>query len=166
MQSITSVPLRIFEPSTVHVWCLTFEFENGISSASLLCFMSWQNVLSNTTFVSFIPFFVFGHFWRRSYKNTKILCNPCLHFARQDGQDRKENHATKVTKIPKNKRRKYGMNETNITEHFFWNTTGQENQFWVVSKISYCKAQAMKVTSSIIFVVCYAVVFLLDATTN
>ena len=25
---------------------------------------------------------------------------------------RKENHATKVTKIPKTKRRKYGMNET------------------------------------------------------
>ena len=39
----------------------------------------------------------------------------CLHFARQDGQDRKkwkENHATKVTKIPKTKRRKYGMKET------------------------------------------------------
>ena len=37
-------------------------------------------------------------------KNTKILCNLCLHFARQDGQERKkrkENHATKVTKIPK-----------------------------------------------------------------
>jgi hypothetical protein len=32
----------------------------------------------------------------------------------QDGQDekRKNNHATKVTKIPKTKRRKYGMNET------------------------------------------------------
>ena len=111
-------------------------------------------------------FLAFGHFWRQSYKNTKLLHNLYLHFARQDGQDIKENHATKVTKIPKNKRRKYGMNETNITEHFFWNTTGQENQFWVVSKISYCKAQAMKVTSSIIFVVCYAVVFLLDATTN
>ena len=48
----------------------------------------------------FIPFFVFGHFGRWSYKNTKILCNLCLHFARQDGQDRKktkENHTTKVT---------------------------------------------------------------------
>ena len=45
----------------------------------------------------------------------KILRNLCLHFARQDGQDRKkwkENHETKVTKIPKTKRRKYGMNET------------------------------------------------------
>ena len=43
----------------------------------------------------------------------KILHNLCLHFARQDGQDgkkRKENHTTKVTKIPKNE--KYGMNET------------------------------------------------------
>jgi hypothetical protein len=54
-------------------------------------------------------FLVFGHFWRRSYKNTKILRNLCLHFARQDGQDkknRKENQATKVTKIkrkPKDK---------------------------------------------------------------
>ena len=40
-------------------------------------------------------------------KVTKILCNLCLHFARQDGQGgrkRKENHATKVTKIPKTKR--------------------------------------------------------------
>ena len=58
-------------------------------------------------------FLVFGHFWRQSYENTKILCNLCLHFARQDGQDgkkRKENHANKVNKIPKTKRQKYGMN--------------------------------------------------------
>ena len=58
---------------------------------------------------------VFGHFWQRSYENTKLLRNLCLHFARQDGQDGKkyeENHTTKVTKIPKTKRRKYGMNET------------------------------------------------------
>ena len=60
-------------------------------------------------------FLVFCHFWQQSYENTKILRNLCLHFARQDGQDgknREENHATKVTKIPKTKRRKYGMNET------------------------------------------------------
>ena len=47
-------------------------------------------------------------------KVTKILHNLCLHFARQDGQDRKkqiENHATKVTKIPKTKRPKYVMNK-------------------------------------------------------
>jgi hypothetical protein len=58
---------------------------------------------------------LFGHFWRRSYENTTILCNLCLHFARQyeqDGKNQKENHATKVTKIPKTKRQKYGMNET------------------------------------------------------
>ena len=45
----------------------------------------------------------------------KILHNLCLHFATQDGQVRKnwkENHATKVTKIQKTKRRKYGMNKT------------------------------------------------------
>ena len=63
---------------------------------------------------SHFSFFVFGHFCRRRYENMKILCNLCLHFARQDGQDgkkRKENHATKVTKIQKTKRGKYGMNE-------------------------------------------------------
>ena len=61
---------------------------------------------------------VFGHFWQQSYENTKILHNLCLHFARQDGQDGKKqgkNHATKVTKIPKNKRGKYEMNETHLT---------------------------------------------------
>ena len=51
---------------------------------------------------------VFGHFWRRSYENMKILCDLCLHFARQDGKERKENHVTKVTKLPKTKRQKMG----------------------------------------------------------
>jgi hypothetical protein len=46
-------------------------------------------------------------FLRQSYKNTKILPNLCLHFARQ-----KEN-GKKITqlKLPKTKRRKYGTNE-------------------------------------------------------
>ena len=37
----------------------------------------------------------------------QILRNLCLHFAKKDGQgvkNRKENHATKGTKIPKTKR--------------------------------------------------------------
>ena len=44
------------------------------------------------TIVLFIPFLflVYGHFWQPSYKNMKILCNLCLHFARQDGQDGKK----------------------------------------------------------------------------
>ena len=60
-----------------------------------------------------ISFLVFGHFWRRSYENMKILQILCLHFARQDGQGgkkRKENHSTKVTKIPKTKSQNNGMN--------------------------------------------------------
>ena len=64
---------------------------------------------------SHFSFLVFGHFWLRSYENTKILRNLCLHFARQDGQDGKKmkgNHETKATEIPKTKRRKYGMNQT------------------------------------------------------
>ena len=60
---------------------------------------------------SHFSFFVFDHFWQRSYENTKTLHTICLHFARQDGQDG-NNPERKVTKIPKTKRRKYGMNET------------------------------------------------------
>ena len=65
--------------------------------------------------------FCSSHFWflvTFDDKVTKLLRNLCLHFARQDGQDGKkwkENHATKVTKIPKTKTRKYGMNETIVT---------------------------------------------------
>ena len=68
--------------------------------------------------LSHFLFLFFGHFWQQSYETTKILHNLCLHFARQDGQDRKkqkEIHATKVTKIPETKRRRYGRNETNIS---------------------------------------------------
>ena len=63
------------------------------------------------------PIFVFCFLVTFGNEFTKILCNLYLHFARQDGQDGKnlkENHATKVTKIPKTKRRKYGMNETKV----------------------------------------------------
>ena len=66
---------------------------------------------------SHFSFFVFGHFWKQSYKNMKIVRILCLHFARQDrqgGKKWKENNATKVTKIPKSKRQKCGMNETKL----------------------------------------------------
>ena len=75
-------------------------------------------------FVSFCfvrPIFRFWFLVTFGDKVTKILSNLCLHFARQDGQDRKkwkENHATKVAKIPKTKRRKYGMNETLVSSLF------------------------------------------------
>ena len=49
--------------------------------------------------------FLKDHWWQ-SYEYTKILCNLCLHFRRQDGQDRKKwkkNHETKVTRIQKPK---------------------------------------------------------------
>ena len=42
-------------------------------------------------------------------EDTKVFRNICLHFPRQDGQDRKkriETHATKVTEIPKTKKTK------------------------------------------------------------
>ena len=50
----------------------------------------YSKVRLNLTFhSSHFSFLVFGPFWQRSYKSTKILCNFCLHFARQKGQDRK-----------------------------------------------------------------------------
>ena len=49
----------------------------------------------------------------------KILRNLCLHFARQDGQDRKKPRK-KITQLKrqnhqKNRRQKYGMNEKSLT---------------------------------------------------
>ena len=71
---------------------------------------------------SHISFLVFDNFWQPRYENTKIFSNPCLHFARQDGQDGKkwkENQATKVTKFPKTKRQIYGMNKTVVIKIFY-----------------------------------------------
>jgi hypothetical protein len=56
---------------------------------------------------------IFGEKVKKIWKYYIVF----VYFARQDGQDgkkHKENHATKVIKIPKTKRRKYGMNETKI----------------------------------------------------
>ena len=69
----------------------------------------------NMCFVHPICRLFFGHFGCNVTKMQNFYVIFCLHFGRQDWQDgknRKENHATKVTKIPKTKRQKYGMNET------------------------------------------------------
>ena len=51
-------------------------------------------------------------------KVTQILRNLYLHFVRQEGRNWKENHTTKVTKIPKTKRREYGKqrNKNHLSE--------------------------------------------------
>ena len=67
-------------------------------------------------FCSFhFSFFFCGHFWRRSYKIRKFYVIYVYILQDKMGkteENRKENHPTKVTKIPKTNRRKYGMNET------------------------------------------------------
>ena len=66
-----------------------------------------------TGFICFVcPIFRLWFLSTFGNKDTKILPNLCLQFARQDGQDGKKNQATKVTKIPKPKRQKNGKNET------------------------------------------------------
>ena len=78
-----------------------------------LVFRYWES-FSN---VSFIPFFVFG-FLALLAKITKIQKYYVIFAYMLQGKigktekNLKENHATKVTKIPKTKTRKYGMNET------------------------------------------------------
>ena len=77
--------------------------------------LTWKRASQDLCFVH--PIFLFLFLVTFDDEVTKILRNLCLHFARQDEQDgkkRKENHSTKVTKIPKTKRQKYGMNETII----------------------------------------------------
>ena len=54
----------------------------------------------------FFPFFRLWYLVTFGVEVTKKVYNLCLHFARQDAM------ATKVTKIPKTERHKYGMNET------------------------------------------------------
>ena len=46
-------------------------------------------------------------------------------------KNRKENHATKVTKVPKTKRRKYGMNETEVysVPNFLMTNSYQDIEF-------------------------------------
>ena len=66
-----------------------------------------MELVSRSTIIFVHPIFGFWFLVTSGNKVTKILGNLCLHFARQDGQDgktQKENHATKVTKIPKTKR--------------------------------------------------------------
>jgi len=68
--------------------------------------ISNRSILQRMFHSSHFSFLVFGHFWRPSYDNTKIFRNLCLHFARQDGQDgknQKETHATKKPKYQKPK---------------------------------------------------------------
>ena len=78
------------------------------------------------TIVSFIPFLVFG-FW--SLLATKLRKYDVIFVYILQGKmkktekNQKENHATKVTKIPKTRRRKYGMNETkSMYKHFLSDT--------------------------------------------
>ena len=70
---------------------------------------------------SHFSFLVFGHFWWRSYKKI-WKCSAIFVYILQGKigktEKRKKNHTTKVTKMPKTKRWKYGMNETQEFPNF------------------------------------------------
>ena len=63
-----------------------------------MCFLYLCPFLFRSSYFSFL---FFGHFWRQRYENTKILRNPCLHFARQDGQEGKKGMKIMQLKWPK-----------------------------------------------------------------
>ena len=68
-----------------------------ISVLILSSFMLKSIKILDRYFCFVLSIFVFRHFWRWSYENTKILRNLCLHFPRQDGQDRK--NRKKITQL-------------------------------------------------------------------
>ena len=74
-----------------------------MSSASIPVPRRWFEL-----FVSFIPFLVFGHLLTKLRKYYIIFVYILLDKMGKTEKNRKENHTTKVTKIPKD----YGMNET------------------------------------------------------
>ena len=79
--------LNLFKWYYFHV-CTIFSFLIFVKELEMLPKLSQNQPLMFRS--SHFWFLVFGHFWRWSYKNTKILGNLCLHFARQDGQDGKK----------------------------------------------------------------------------
>ena len=84
-------------------------------------------------------FWYFGHFWRQSYENKKILRNLCLHFARQDGQDGKnpEHMVKKITQLKWPKYQKPKDENMAWTEHKLWflykfeATIRQKGRWWL-----------------------------------
>ena len=72
---------------------------------------NWNKRCCRSSFLRWIPILVFGPFYWRCYENTKILCNLCLHFARQDGQDGKNRKKIKWPKYQKPKDENMGWNK-------------------------------------------------------
>ena len=68
-------------------------------------------VSADVLFINFL-FLIFGHFWLQKYYLVIVYI---LQGKMGKTEKRKENHATKVTKIPKTERQKYGTNETHLT---------------------------------------------------
>ena len=81
---------------------------------SILITRSYNRVMIRhncRTYVSIIPNFIFG-FWSLL---ATIYMNILVYILQgKMSKTKKENHATAVTKIPKTKQRKYGMNETMV----------------------------------------------------
>ena len=93
---------QIFPIHYVKMW-LDYDFVKSFE-------VETKMILNSEICVSFIPFFhfsflVFGHFWQQKY--CFILHNLCLHFARQDVQDRKKGEKITQLKQKKTQKQKY-----------------------------------------------------------
>ena len=77
--------------------------------------LEWDLIVATNQDVLLFKLLTFlGVLLTKRYYCLQLYGNLCLNFARQarqDGKKRKENHTTKVTKIPINKGWKYGGNK-------------------------------------------------------
>ena len=129
--------------------CMRFNLVNGIKTTrplhayelfhSLLLFLlsGCPFKIRNSCF--FHPIFGFGFFVTFGDKVKKIQKYYVIFVSFLQGKmvevekNRKENRATKVNKIPKTKRGKYGMNETHLTVFPLWRLN-LEQQFYDLPK--------------------------------
>ena len=108
----------VIENKKYKYYCMVIGIIGTLFVTGTISYIIWSQLNINNWFelktsVSFIPFFVFGLFWQWKYENIYLIFVYILQGKMGTTEKtRKENHATKVTKIPKTKRQKYGMNKT------------------------------------------------------
>ena len=112
--------------------------ENKVKRFNWIHFETW----SFEVHVLFVPFLVFGHFWQWSYKNTAILRNLYLHFARQDGQDRKKRKKITQLKWPKYQKPK--------DKNMGWTKLKRRYMLWL---IAYFVIEGSKLKNDILWIV-------------
>ena len=103
----------------------------NLNGYCILTYLGQYRTFFSVWYLCFVhPIFpVFGHFWRWSYENTKILRNLCLHFARQDGQGGK--NGKKIMQLKWPKYRKPKDENMGWTKQKFWEQESTGSRFFL-----------------------------------